>query len=201
MKQKQIQQQRLLKLKSSADNKIYQLQKDISNMKIEKVKLTKQKVKAGEKFRHFKAKQEMQLSKLKKENHKRQIEYQKLKTAHDRQSVVLKRKLQEAATARARLDTQNKKKFNAQKIRKNKDLRITEATIDLRKRLENYLKQYHIYETLKDQLKFQVQQRAGTKERFDSLLRCKKSKLSLFSKEKETEMKELEKNIKLGYHL
>ena len=84
-------------------------------MKIEKVKLTKQKVKAGEKFRHFKAKQEMQLSKLKKENHKRQIEYQKLKTAHDRQSVVLKRKLQEAATARARLDTQNKKKLNAQK--------------------------------------------------------------------------------------
>ena len=195
LKQKQIQQQRLLKLKSSADNKINQLQKDISNMKIEKVKLTKQKVKAGEKFRHFKAKQEMQLSKLKKENHKRQIEYQKLKTAHDRQSVVLKRKLQEAATARARLDTQNKKKLNAQNIRKNKDLRITEATIDLRKRLENYLKQYHIYETLKDQLKFQVQQRAGTKERFDSLLRCKKSKLSLFSKEKETEMKELEKKL------
>ena len=61
--------------------------------------------------------------------------------------------------------------------------------------MENYLKQYHIYETLKDQLKFQVQQRAGTKERFDSLLRCKKSKLSLFSKEKETEMKELEQKL------
>ena len=42
LKHKRIQQQRLLKLKSSADNKIYQLQKDISNMKIEKVKLTKQ---------------------------------------------------------------------------------------------------------------------------------------------------------------
>ena len=117
LRTKQARQQKLLELKHTSDAKVSQLKSEVEAMKRHRIKLTSQKQKANERFRQFKKEREHELATLRKQNRVKQIELQKLKVAHSRQKNVLKRKMEEAASVRARSESRKLKRQNAETLR------------------------------------------------------------------------------------
>ena len=108
---KQTRQQKLLEMKNTSDAKVSQLKNEVEVMK-HRIKLVSQKQKANERFRQFK-KDRHQLAALKAKSHETNS-IAKLQIAHSRQKNVLKRKMEEAASVRARSELHKLKRQNAE---------------------------------------------------------------------------------------
>ena len=194
---KQVRQQKLLEMKSVSDAKVAQLKSEVETMKKQKIRLASQKHKANERFREFKLKREHELSALRKQNRMKQIELQKLQIAHNRQKNVLKRKMEEAASVRARSDSQKLKRQNAEILRAQYASASRVSREGLKSMIEVFLKDYCENQTLKQTLSLEVAARASASKILEALQRSKKSKLSMCGPEKDEEIKQLQNTISI----
>ncbi|XP_074621039.1 LOW QUALITY PROTEIN: chromosome-associated kinesin KIF4-like [Acropora palmata] len=103
LKKKQVEQQKLLKLKEQSDSTIKKLNTEIQGMKSARVKLMRQMKEESERFRALKAQKEKEINQLKQQGRKRQFEYKKLESIHLKQQAVLKRKTEEVSAVQKRL--------------------------------------------------------------------------------------------------
>lgn len=103
LRKKQVEHQRLQRLKDQGDNKITKLDGEIQSMKQMKVKLMRQMKEESEKFRQWKLNKDKEINQLKQQGRKRQFEYKKLESVHLKQQAVLRRKTEEASAANKRL--------------------------------------------------------------------------------------------------
>ncbi|XP_068719080.1 chromosome-associated kinesin KIF4-like [Montipora capricornis] len=103
LKKKQVEQQKLLKLKEQSDCTIKKLNTEIQGMKTTRVKLMRQMKEESERFRALKAQKEKEINQLKQQGRKRQFEYKKLESMHLKQQAVLKRKTEEVSAVQKRL--------------------------------------------------------------------------------------------------
>ncbi|KAF0300746.1 Chromosome-associated kinesin KIF4A [Amphibalanus amphitrite] len=100
---KMKEQERLLRMKRAADEKVVQLNKEIQNIKHTRVKLIRQMKEDGDKFRQWRQKKDREVMQLKAQDRKRQVQLVKLERQHVKQETVLRRKMENAMAANRRL--------------------------------------------------------------------------------------------------
>lgn len=96
-------QNRIIKAKEKSDTRIKNLDNEIQSMKQTRVQLVRQMRKESEKFSQWKLIRERELHKLKEQDRKRQNQIVRLQTQHNKQTVVFKRKMEEACAINKRL--------------------------------------------------------------------------------------------------
>lgn len=96
-------QAKVIKMNEQAEKKIIILNNEIQTMKHTKVTLIRQMRSGNEEFRDWKKKRLQEISRLKDQDRKRQVEMVRMERLHTKQQNVLKRKWEEAASANKRL--------------------------------------------------------------------------------------------------
>lgn len=117
LKKKVVEQSRLIKLKEKDEQKIKQLNQEITAMKGTKVKLLKQMREETDKYRSWRQQTERELARVKQQDRKKETEIAKMKLTHEKQKNVLKRKFEEAASLNKRLQSTLLKRKQAQETR------------------------------------------------------------------------------------
>ncbi|NXY76586.1 KIF4 protein, partial [Glareola pratincola] len=116
LKKKLNEQSKLLKLKESTEHTVSKLNKEIREMKNQRVRLMRQIKEDAEKFRQWKQQKDKEVIQLKERDRKRQYELLKLERDFQKQANILRRKTEEAAAANKRLkDALQKQRVAADK--------------------------------------------------------------------------------------
>ncbi|NWU47700.1 KIF4 protein, partial [Dromas ardeola] len=118
LKKKLNEQSKLLKLKESTECTVSKLNKEIREMKNQRVRLMRQIKEDAEKFRQWKQQKDKEVIQLKERDRKRQYELLKLERDFQKQANVLRRKTEEAAAANKRLKDALQKQREAADKRK-----------------------------------------------------------------------------------
>ncbi|XP_058834177.1 chromosome-associated kinesin KIF4-like [Topomyia yanbarensis] len=103
MRKQSVQQAKLLQMKEKDTKRIENLSKEIQAMKAMKVKLAKAMRAESENFRQWKINREKEICQLREKDRKLKNEMVRLRTTHDKQQNVLKRKVEEAQAVNKRL--------------------------------------------------------------------------------------------------
>lgn len=100
----QVQEQaRLIKLKAGNEEKIGKLNNEIIQMKQAKVKLIRTMREESDKFRQWRLQKERECTKLKEQDRKKANEITKIKAMHNKQQIVLRRRMEQAEALNKRL--------------------------------------------------------------------------------------------------
>ncbi|XP_055617712.1 chromosome-associated kinesin KIF4-like [Toxorhynchites rutilus septentrionalis] len=103
LRKKSIQQAKLLQLKEKDTQRISNLSKEIQAMKATRVKLVKAMRSESENFRQWKINREKEICQLREKDRKMKNEMVRMRSVHDKQQNVLKRKVEEAVAVNKRL--------------------------------------------------------------------------------------------------
>ncbi|XP_058445370.1 chromosome-associated kinesin KIF4 [Malaya genurostris] len=103
MRKKSVQQAKLLQMKEKDTQRIENLSREIQAMKAMKVKLAKAMRAESENFRQWKINREKEICQLREKDRKLKNEMVRLRSSHDKQQNVLRRKVEEAQAVNKRL--------------------------------------------------------------------------------------------------
>ncbi|KAK3859333.1 hypothetical protein Pcinc_034550 [Petrolisthes cinctipes] len=158
LKQKQKEQQKLLRMKEQSEAKVNKLNSEIQGMKATRVKLIRQMKEDSEKFREWKAKKDREVAKLKQADRQKQYKIVKMESLHSKQQNVLRRKMEEAVAINKRLkDAMAVQKAGAEKRAATRDLGSTTSRI--RSWLESELDVVSVTKQAKQSLQTLVEDR------------------------------------------
>lgn len=111
LKQKASEHQKSLRMKEEAEKKVVRLTNEIAQDKRRRTELQKKLKEASNEIRAEKKAAQQNAARMMRDSQKLKIELQKIKSAAEKQAVVLKRKIDEAAAKeKARLELENKRK-------------------------------------------------------------------------------------------
>ena len=117
LRRKVLEQQRAIKLNEKNESKVKILNEEIRSMKVAKVKLIKQMKEDADRVRIWKTQKEREVATLKQTERKQQVKIAKMECLHTKRQNVLQRKMEEAQTAKKRLEEIiNKQKASKAKI-------------------------------------------------------------------------------------
>ncbi|KZC08147.1 Chromosome-associated kinesin KIF4A [Dufourea novaeangliae] len=152
MKRKISEQDRIVKIKEKQDQQIRQLSNEMKSLKQTRVKLIRQMRSESNRFVKWKESKEKELNRLKNQNRKQTNEVTRLKTWHNQQEIVFKRKMEEAFAVNKRLKdaldlqkraaTMRKEKANNTDKIKNwltQEVQILVSTVDAEYSLEKLM--------------------------------------------------------------
>ena len=196
LKQKQAGQQKILEMKEISERKVVKLRGEVESMRREKIKLAAQKSQATERFREFKLKKKQELSSLRKEDRMRKIELEKLKVAHSQQKTVLKRKMEEVASVKARAEAQQIKRQNAELLRAQYSAAKGE-TGGLKATIQKYLASQRELSILQLKVEEQVEQRKNITQTINTIERTRRTNTESFGKAEEQHLAELQHSASL----
>ncbi|XP_001868608.2 chromosome-associated kinesin KIF4 [Culex quinquefasciatus] len=103
VRKKSVQQAKMLQLKEKDTQRIDNLSREIQAMKAMRVKLVKNMRTESENFRQWKINREKEICQLREKDRKLKNEMVRMKSTHDKQQNVLKRKVDEAVAVNRRL--------------------------------------------------------------------------------------------------
>ncbi|EKX35726.1 hypothetical protein GUITHDRAFT_118111 [Guillardia theta CCMP2712] len=102
-KKRVTEQEKMLRLKQNSDRRIAELSADIEGMKQAKVKLLRKMKMESDRFKEWRAQHSKEVLMLKRQQKQAEHQAHKFQLQLDKQQVVLKRKMEEAAAANMRL--------------------------------------------------------------------------------------------------
>lgn len=114
VRKKSVQQAKLLQLKEKDTQRIENLSRDIQAMKATRVKLVKAMRTESENFRQWKINREKEICQLREKDRKLKNEMVRMRSVHDKQQNVLKRKVDEAVAVNRRLKEALERQKNVQ---------------------------------------------------------------------------------------
>uniref|UniRef100_A0A1Q3EWD5 Putative kinesin-like protein n=1 Tax=Culex tarsalis TaxID=7177 RepID=A0A1Q3EWD5_CULTA len=103
VRKKSVQQAKMLQLKEKDTQRIENLSREIQAMKATRVRLVKNMRTESENFRQWKINREKEICQLREKDRKLKNEMVRMKSTHDKQQNVLKRKVDEAVAVNRRL--------------------------------------------------------------------------------------------------
>ncbi|CAG9859329.1 unnamed protein product [Phyllotreta striolata] len=117
LKKKVQEQNALLKQKNKAEERVKMLNNEIVQIKQAKVKLVRSMREESDRFRQWKMEKEKECIRLKREDKKKEFEINKMKSLHNKQQNVFKRRVEEAEAINKRLKYALSLKQQAQEMR------------------------------------------------------------------------------------
>jgi kinesin family protein 4/21/27 len=117
LKKKEKEFKRCLKIQEENERQSERLRREIQHIKTERVKLIKQMKADTDSFRKYKSDKERQVSQLKNQERKRQVEISRLQTGNSQQANILRRKNEEIARIQKQLRDTSEKQRQVQEKR------------------------------------------------------------------------------------